>query len=52
VRRSVNGREHVLSLNAAPLSDAAAWIEHYRRFWESRLAALDEYVTSKKGKRK
>lgn len=52
VRRSVNGRDHLLSLNAAPLSEAAAWIEHYRRFWESRLAALDTYVTSKKGKRK
>jgi DNA-binding transcriptional ArsR family regulator len=47
LRRSVNGRDHVLSLNAAPLSDAAAWIEHYRRFWEGRLAALDAYVISK-----
>jgi DNA-binding transcriptional ArsR family regulator len=51
LRRSVNGRDHVLSLNAAPLSDAAAWIEHYRRFWEGRLAALDAYVISKKRKR-
>src|ERR1044071_457412 len=45
LRRSVNGRDHVLSLNAAPLSEAAEWIEHYRRFWEGRLAALDAYVT-------
>ncbi len=52
VRRSVTGRDHVLSLNAAPLSEAARWIEHYRRFWEDRLAALDAYVTSKKGNRK
>jgi DNA-binding transcriptional ArsR family regulator len=52
LRRSVNGRDHVLSLNAAPLSQAAEWIEHYRRFWEGRLAALDAYVTSRKGKRK
>lgn len=48
VTRSVNGRDHLLSLNAAPLSDAAQWIEHYRRFWEGRLAALDEYVTKKR----
>jgi DNA-binding transcriptional ArsR family regulator len=50
VRREISGRDHVLSLNAAPLSDAAQWIEHYRRFWEGRLAALEKYVTSKKRK--
>ncbi len=48
VTRTVNGRDHLLSLNAAPLSEAAQWIEHYRRFWEGRLAALDEYVTKKR----
>jgi DNA-binding transcriptional ArsR family regulator len=47
LRRSIVGRDHVLSLNAAPLADAATWIEHYRRFWESRLAALEQYVTQK-----
>jgi|SRR3954463_6928812 DNA-binding transcriptional ArsR family regulator len=52
LRRAVNGRDHVLSLNAEPLADASAWIDHYRRFWESRLAALEDYVTSKKRKRK
>lgn len=52
VRRTVSGRDHVLSLNAEPLSEAAEWIERYRRFWEGRLAALDTYVTSKKRKRK
>jgi DNA-binding transcriptional ArsR family regulator len=45
VRRTVHGREHVLSLDAAPLAEASAWIEHYRRFWEDRLAALDRFVT-------
>ena len=45
VRRTVRGREHVLALEASPLAEAADWIEHYRRFWEERLAALDEYVT-------
>ena len=52
LRRSVHGREHVLSLNAGPLAEAQAWIERYRRFWEGRLAALDAYVTARKGKRK
>ncbi len=53
VRRSIAGREHVLSLDAAPLSEAAMWIEHYRRFWEGRLAALEAFVTrQQKRKRK
>ena len=41
VTRSVQGRDHVLSLNAGPLADATEWLEHYRRFWEDRLAALE-----------
>lgn len=48
VRRSVSGREHVLSLDAAPMADAAEWMEHYRRFWEDRLAALDAFLTGKR----
>jgi DNA-binding transcriptional ArsR family regulator len=44
LKRSVAGRDHVLSLNAAPLADAAQWIEHYRRFWDDRLAALEDFV--------
>jgi DNA-binding transcriptional ArsR family regulator len=51
VTRSVQGRDHVLSLNAGPLADAAEWIERYRRFWEGRLASLEKYVTSKRRKR-
>jgi DNA-binding transcriptional ArsR family regulator len=31
-------------LEAAPLKDAADWIEHYRRFWEESLDRLDEYL--------
>jgi len=52
LRRSVVGRDHVLSLNAGPLAEAQAWIEKYRRFWEGRLAALDAFVTSRKRKSK
>jgi len=48
VRRAVRGRDHVLSLDAAPLAEAAAWIEHYQRFWEDRLGALDKFVTNKR----
>jgi DNA-binding transcriptional ArsR family regulator len=51
VRRSIVGRDHVLTLNADPLAGAQAWIEKYRRFWDGRLAALDAFVMKKKGKR-
>jgi DNA-binding transcriptional ArsR family regulator len=47
VRRDVRGREHVISLDAAPLEEAAAWMEHYRRFWSDQLASLDAFVTAR-----
>jgi DNA-binding transcriptional ArsR family regulator len=49
VRRTVRGREHILSLEAAPLAEAAQWIDHYQRFWSDRLAALDAFVTGRDG---
>ena len=52
IRRSIVGRDHHISLQAAPLAEAQAWIEKYRSFWEQNLAALDQYFTSGKGKRK
>jgi DNA-binding transcriptional ArsR family regulator len=41
-------------LNAAPLKDAAAWIDAYRRFWEDSLDRLGEYLSDlqKKGKKR
>jgi len=48
VTRSVQGRDHVLSLNAGPMAEAAGWMEFYRRFWTDRLAALEEFVVKKR----
>ncbi len=31
-------------LEAAPLKDAAGWLEHYRRFWEESFDRLEEYL--------
>ena len=31
-------------LDAAPLKNAADWIEHYRRFWQESFDRLDEYL--------
>lgn len=50
VIRRVNGRDHLLSLNAAPMADAVAWMDHYRQFWDQSLASLDAFITAKKGK--
>ena len=47
IRRNVQGREHICSLNAGPLQDATAWLDHYRHFWEVRLDALERYVARK-----
>jgi DNA-binding transcriptional ArsR family regulator len=44
VERSVQGREHRLRLNAEPLREASAWLEHYRTFWDTRLAALETFL--------
>jgi uncharacterized protein YndB with AHSA1/START domain/DNA-binding transcriptional ArsR family regulator len=41
VRRRRAGREHLLSFDAAPLGEAAAWIEAQRAFWSARLDALE-----------
>jgi DNA-binding transcriptional ArsR family regulator len=40
-------------LEAAPLKDANAWLEHYRRFWEQSFDRLDVYLRElqRKGKK-
>lgn len=48
VTRSVQGRDHVLSLNAAPMAEAAEWMAFYRRFWADRLEALEDFVIRKR----
>lgn len=32
-------------LEAAPLAQATAWLEHYRRFWEEQFQRLDTLLT-------
>src|SRR5213083_2081913 len=39
-------------LEAAPLKDAAEWIEHYRRFWEESFDRLDDYLSELKTREK
>lgn len=39
-------------LEAGPLKDVAAWVGHYRRFWEKSLDRLDDYLREMKKKAK
>ena len=39
-------------LEAAPMKDAAAWIEHYRRYWEQSFDQLDDYLREVESKEK
>lgn len=56
LRRRRYGRVHEMKLEAAPLKQAAQWVEEYRKFWERSLDRLAAYLEqadkpgSKKGK--
>jgi DNA-binding transcriptional ArsR family regulator len=52
VARSKNGRVHRCRLEAAPMKSAAAWIEHYRQFWETQLDSLQRYLENSTEKEK
>ncbi|CBJ35849.1 Transcriptional regulator, ArsR family (plasmid) [Ralstonia solanacearum PSI07] len=41
VRRSVQGRTHVCSLDAMPMHAGMEWMRHYEHFWNTRLDALE-----------
>jgi DNA-binding transcriptional ArsR family regulator len=41
IRRRVQGRDHILSLNPGGLDETARWIEAQRALWTWRLAELD-----------
>ncbi|MBZ5578319.1 MAG: metalloregulator ArsR/SmtB family transcription factor [Acidobacteriia bacterium] len=51
LRREVRGRDHVCSLEARPLRQAADWITETRAFWEVRLDAFERHVVEKRKKR-
>jgi DNA-binding transcriptional ArsR family regulator len=44
VSRQKDGRVHRCRLRAEPMKCAAAWIEHYRQFWEAQLDSLARYL--------
>jgi DNA-binding transcriptional ArsR family regulator len=38
-------------LEPGPLKDVAAWLEHYRRFWEGSFDRLDDYLRELQAKK-
>ncbi len=52
ISRGRDAQRRPCRLEAAPLADAAGWLEEYRRFWEGRFerldALLDELTTAKR----
>jgi DNA-binding transcriptional ArsR family regulator len=46
VTRNKEGRVQRCGLVAAPMKNAAAWIEHYRRFWDTQLDSLQRFLES------
>jgi DNA-binding transcriptional ArsR family regulator len=44
IARSRDAQWRPCRLEAGPLKDAAAFLEHYRRFWEQSLDRLEEYL--------
>jgi len=44
VRTTRDGRLSRCGLDAAPMRDAAEWVEKYRVFWENQLDALTRYL--------
>ena len=44
LRRDIQGRQHYCWIEPRPLREANEWLEHYRRFWEQRMDALEAYV--------
>ncbi len=47
VERKIEGREHRIGLNAAPLAEAEAWLAEYREFWQTRLNRLGRLMTDR-----
>ena len=48
VRRTVEGRQHRLRLQAGPLEDASRWLETHRALWESKFDAIERHLAEER----
>lgn len=46
VSKHPEGRENHYQLQPEALAEIDAWLRHYRRFWESKLDSLGDYLDS------
>jgi len=44
VRRRIEGRTHVCSLDAGPMHAGMEWIRHYEKYWNQRLDVLQGLI--------
>ena len=44
LRRSVNGREHVLRIEPDALREVSDWLELHRSLWERKFEVVDEFL--------
>lgn len=47
VQRRIDGRVTRCSLDAAPLREAADWVDRYREYWEGQLDRFSSYLDEK-----
>lgn len=47
VHRSRQGREHTLTLDAAPLREVMQWTSQFERFWTERLDRMEAFFARK-----
>lgn len=48
VRRTRQGREHTLELEAGPLREVASWTARYEQYWTERLDRLEAYFANRR----
>jgi DNA-binding transcriptional ArsR family regulator len=44
VRRTVEGRRHVLRLDGDAIAEAARWLERHRAVWEAKLDEVERFL--------
>jgi DNA-binding transcriptional ArsR family regulator len=50
VKRTRQGREHTLELEAAPLREVASWATRFEQYWTERLDRLEDYFKTRRPK--
>jgi DNA-binding transcriptional ArsR family regulator len=52
ITRTRHAQVRPCRLKAAPMKEAVAWLEHYRRFWEESFDRLEDYLRELQKKEK